>query len=455
MCDGSDSYDFGQIRDLLRAAFTAPELRRFCQDRERLRPVVDNFASNDGLNGMVDKVIDYCDARREFAYLLAEIRQERRAQYDRFGPYQAEAGQAQQPSRAIPLPEDQTALPPVPGKGPKPAGPRRPRALAIGAIILVLLALAAIAIAVRPFLLSVPTSNTPTPGPGGGRIAFSTFRHDPQGNQCEEDCIREIYTVNADGTGLTRVTTDGQENHQPAISPDGQRMVYWSKRGPKQELYLHNLNSGTPVRLTWEGGSPESPSWSPDGQRIAYERLVDGRDDIFVIGADGTGNHNLTRNPSRDTAPSWSPDGESIAFSSWRDGNADIYVLRVETALRSSEPVTPTRLTEHPARDLQPAWSPDGESIAFVSMRDSSDPKNGDIYVMGADGSNPTAVTALPDDERYPSWSPDGTLIAFRLARNGTGQIHVVEPDGTNLRSVSTHEPDTKPGTDDHPQWGK
>jgi Tol biopolymer transport system component len=88
-------------------------------------------------------------------------------------------------------------------------------------------------------------------------------------------------------------------------------------------------------------------------------------------------------------------DGTKIAFQSDRDGNFEIYVMDAD----GSDPVN---LTNNPAYDAQPAWSPDGTRIAFHSYRDG----NYEIYVMGADGSNPVRLTDNPEGDGYPAWSP-------------------------------------------------
>ena len=115
--------------------------------------------------------------------------------------------------------------------------------------------------------------------------------------------------------------------------------------------------------------------------------------------ADGTNPVNLTNHPAIDLGPDWSPDGKQIAFYSNRKENVDIYVMDADGA-------NPIRLTNAAAKDRRPAWSPDGKQIAFTSLRDG----NAEIYVMNADGTNPTNLTQHREWDTNPSWGSVPTL---------------------------------------------
>ena len=173
--------------------------------------------------------------------------------------------------------------------------------------------------------------------------------------------------------------------------------------------------------------------------RIAFASDRDGNMEIYVMNADGSGQTNLTNNPADDGFPTWSPDGRHIAFVSDRDGNREIYVMNADGSGQ-------TNLTNNPADDDDPAWSPDGKRIAFVSWRDSSpgaalSNTNLEIYVMNADGSNAVNLTGNPSWDFEPTWSPDGTRIAFRSRRDQTVAFYVMNADGsapTRLASSPT-----------------
>ena len=151
--------------------------------------------------------------------------------------------------------------------------------------------------------------------------------------------------------------------------------------------------------------------------RIVFTSMRDGNAEIYVMDADGGNQENLTNHPAHDGDPDWSPDGTKIAFESWRDGNGEIYVM-------DADGKNPIRLTDGPGGKRHPDWSPDGGKIAF-SVDDLEDY----IAVMDADGRN---REILDDRAMYPSWSPDGKQIAFVH-----GEIYVIGVGGQGRKKVT------------------
>ena len=125
-----------------------------------------------------------------------------------------------------------------------------------------------------------------------------------------------------------------------------------------------------------------------------------------------------------------------FAYVSERRGNLDVWLL--------DEEGRNIRLTNHPAADLAPVWSPDGTRIAFESLRDG----NSEIYVMDADGSNQVNLTRHEADDHAPSWSPDGGLIAFESVRDGARELYVMNADGTEGARLTNG-----PGLSVAPHW--
>ncbi len=126
--------------------------------------------------------------------------------------------------------------------------------------------------------------------------------------------------------------------------------------------------------------------------------------------------------------PARSPDGTRVAFVSFRDGNQEIYVMDAAGG-------GPVNLTRHEAHDMRPAWSPDGRRIAFVSWRGGREPH---IFVMDADGSGLEQLTdnamAPGSGASSPAWSPDGSAIACVSAQGAVHGIFALDPAGGGLR---------------------
>lgn len=146
--------------------------------------------------------------------------------------------------------------------------------------------------------------------------------------------------------------------------------------------------------------------------------------DIVKWSVDGQILSNLTNHPAADIDGAWSPDGKSVAFSSDRNGTFDIFVMRDDgTDLR--------QLTSGEKDERQPRWSSDGKRIVFISSKDGVPPTPGyntpfDVWMMNADGSGQQNLTRTPTIyETWPQWSPDGSRMTFtriELFFNSDGQ---------------------------------
>ena len=243
----------------------------------------------------------------------------------------------------------------------------------------------------------------------GAKIAFTS----------ERDGDAEIYVMDADGSGVKRLTDHTADDRLPAWSPDSAanaKIVFESQRDDNWEIYVMDADGSGVERLTDYSSYDISATWSPDGAVIAFASLRDGRWDIYSMEPDGSDVTNLTDSPRSDASPAWSPDGTKIAFVRYPGRTGDIYAMDADGG-------GVKRLTDHSVNDWDPAWSPDGAKIAFTSHRNG----NADIYVMNADGSGVKRLTKHSADDRFPAWSPDGAEIAFMSERDGNWEIYVID----------------------------
>lgn len=250
-----------------------------------------------------------------------------------------------------------------------------------------------------------------------GKIAFASDR----------DGNLEIYTMDADGGGQTRLTEDPAEDHSPAWSPDGARLAFVSTRDGNAEIYVMNTDGTGQTRLTNNSGGDLGPKWSPDGTQIAFFTNRDGNDEIYSMSPDGSNQVNLTNHPADDSSFAFSPNGLMIAFSSTREESQfDIYTMAASGG-------GATRLTTASGNDINPSWS--AQQIAFQSNRDDTD----ELYSMGAAGQNQTRLTNNADFDLDAAQPADGSMIAFSSSRDGILEIYLVNPNGSGVIRLSNN----------------
>jgi TolB protein len=154
-------------------------------------------------------------------------------------------------------------------------------------------------------------------------------------------------------------------------------------------------------------------AWSPQGNTIAFTRgrvFAGSNTDNEIYLSDPVGAHvrNVTQHPANDALPSWSPNSQQLVFRSTRDGNKELYIIGKDGA-------DLTRLTSSPGTDTFPHWSPGCNRIVFTSNRSS----DFEIYTIRPDGSDLRQLTHSPGLDMHPFWSPDGQWICFASARGG------------------------------------
>jgi len=243
----------------------------------------------------------------------------------------------------------------------------------------------------------------------------------------------EIYTMNADGSGITNVSNaPGADDRQPALSPDGSRIAFTSNRDGNTNVYVMNADGSGQVALTTDAAADGQPAWSPDGNFIAFVSERNDSAEIWRMQASGASPTRLTSNFVSDQHPAYSPDGQRIAFQRDSGGSIQIY------SIRASDGGGEQQLTSS-GSNVEPDWGVDGR-IAFASNRDGG---AFDIFVMNGDGSSQARLVNSPPN-RWPAWSGDGNYVVYYRDSGGSWAIYRAARDGSGETLLASNglEPD-------------
>jgi dipeptidyl aminopeptidase/acylaminoacyl peptidase len=323
--------------------------------------------------------------------------------------------------------------------------------------------------------LAFETLSDPRFSPDGSTIAFVVTTIDQKQNRRRSD----VQIVAADGSGTPRVLTTGpQSSNSPRWSPDGRTLGFLSARQvagdastdtPRTQVWLLPLSGGEGRRLTNLPNGVSSFQWSPDGTRLVvvsrsgpsdtvkspsdvrhYKHanykfndtgwFDDKRAHLWVVDV-GTGRATQITNGDdwNDSDPQWSPDSRKIAFVSDRSGKAfdesqdtDVWVIDAAGGAL-------TKVSDHTTGDSSPRWSPDGQTIAFVSaVPEKSHPR---IWLApaigGASRSAADGVDLIPSALR---WAEDGRALYFETGVKGTTHIYRVDLAARRASSVTSGE---------------
>ncbi len=279
---------------------------------------------------------------------------------------------------------------------------------------------------------------------GSGSILFSRFN--------EKDALWEIVGITPGSSLLDLVLSNAT---QPAVSPNGQLLLYHAEVKDSEGLHVFNMTTGSDVRVT-KFREDVTPDWAPDNLRLVFpsQRSGDRRWQIYLGWADDKGQAVIL---TAGRSPAWSPDGATIAYqgSDPQGNNPGLYLI-------STQGGPAARLTNGES-DRAPAWSPackmaalaapaatatitttttatpptrsvaGGCRVAFMS----SSGGNWEIYAADVPGGATQRLTTSPGNDGLPTWSPDGNQIAFVSDRGGSWGIYVMSAAGGEAVKVA------------------
>jgi Tol biopolymer transport system component len=227
----------------------------------------------------------------------------------------------------------------------------------------------------------------------------------------------------------------------PSLSPDGKWIVYGGEANGNRDIYLQSVTGQTQINLTPDSmDDDDQPAFSPDGERIAFRSSRDGGG-IFVMGRTGEAVRRITRAGFK---PAWSPDGTELVFTT---ENAD---LDPQNTLGLSA-LWVVNVASGQTRQLSdvdavlPSWSPNGHRIAYTSRGPRAGSTRLDIWTIDRSGRNPIAVTTDGTVNWNPAWSPDGNYLYFVSSRGGPPNLWRVAIDEMSGKTRRQPEPVTTP----------
>jgi TolB protein len=262
--------------------------------------------------------------------------------------------------------------------------------------------------------------------PDGTRLIFEGRR---EHSRCEQ-----IYLMNVDGSDIVHLAFMGHAV-DGSFHPSGDRVIFSSsfamfgecpspwKQLDQLDIYSARPDGSDVKRLTKYGIYTGECAVSPDGTRIVFTSRKDGDLDIYTMRMDGSDIRRLTATPGYDGRPQWSPDGSQIAYEAWHPiGSAlrayrDLLVAEDEVSLQQSELWVMNadgsgqrQITHLGGENFTPSWTPDGRRLIFSSSHQA---KDADLFLVNLDGTGVEQVTTHESFDGSPVFSPDGRLLVW------------------------------------------
>lgn len=253
---------------------------------------------------------------------------------------------------------------------------------------------------------------------------------------------KEIWSMDYDGANQHQITHLNSVALSPRISPDGSRIAFSALTRNGWDIMMYSLDLNRPVAFPHFGATNLSPAWSPDGLKLAFSSSRTGDPEIYLVDASGGNLRRLTEARGPDVSPVFNhKTGAQLAWVSGRTGLPQIYTMEADGT-------NAQRITDQ-GYAVSPAWSPNGQFLAFAWIRKygPGEPGASDIYLMDIASKQWVQLTHDGGRNDFPSWSPDGRHIVFQSNRSGTLQIWTMLADGSKQTQV------TSSGTNSQPNW--
>jgi Tol biopolymer transport system component len=279
--------------------------------------------------------------------------------------------------------------------------------------------------------------------PDGKRLIFQSTR---DGASCDQ-----IYIMNADGSGLHRVSTGEGRTTCGYFLPDGKNIIYASTHAagaacpppadrshgyvwavyPSYDLYLATDAGRITRRLTSEPGYDAEATVNWKTRKIVYTSLASGDLELSSMNLDGSGRRQLTHETGYDGGAVFSRDGKKLV---WRANHPktpeaiDAYKkllaqglttpMKMELYIADADGGHARRITDFGCASFAPTFTPDGRRILFASNKNECDSPQFELFLVDLDGGNLEQVTSFGGFTSFPEFSPDGKKLVFASDRD-------------------------------------
>ncbi|MCX6026587.1 MAG: protein kinase [Chloroflexi bacterium] len=292
-----------------------------------------------------------------------------------------------------------------------------------------------------PTQTAAPTA-LPTPLGGSSLIIFASTR--------SGDGFYQLFALDLADGSTRQLTFDGGNKGHPHWSPDGQRIVYEAESADakKRDIFIINADGSGIQNLSNNPADDYYPAWNPRGDRIAFvSNRTGGAAQIFFVRPDGSGLINISklhRNQPEEWDPAWSSDGRYLYLV--RKPNGPVRIWRWDPATPDVEPLTTTMFAGDYYESV-PALSPRGDLMAYVRLVDGG--RQICVSSTDLDQKKPcdNPLTSLSGNID-PAWSPDGRMIVFSSLRDGNEELYVMTVTGAGQRNITA-----SPSRDRQPDW--
>jgi len=251
---------------------------------------------------------------------------------------------------------------------------------------------------------------------------------------------KEIWAMDYDGANQRQITHLNSISLSPRISPDGSRLAFSSMTKSGWEILMYSMDLNRLVSFPKFGGTNLSPAWTSDGTKLAFSSSRSGDPEIYTADQSGGNLKRVTSFKGPDVSPVWNrKTNAQIAWVSGRTGLPQIYTMEADGT-------NVQRLTDQ-GYAVSPAWSPNGQFLAFAWVRHYGPgaPGASDIYLMDVASKQWVQLTHDGGRNDFPSWSPDGRHLVFQSSRAGGEQIWEMLADGSNQKQLTTTGSNTQP----------